>query len=572
MSSNDENDEHQADLLSQEEEEPEKLNINKNKGDESSRAELLKKDSNSNKEPEPEQKNESEQEQEKEDKHPEKEPEQEQEQVPEQEPKHEEKEPEQPKNEEKKPEEEVAPQNKDNEKASRKSKKKKSTKKQKDALKEEKNENLKESKKDVNKNEDKLNKKGKEEIIDKNGKVIVANGMVKDEEGEGKKEGEGENQEEKKEGEEEKKEEEKEKELATIHEKIKFPITPYQVTDEYNNILFSTLKKENRLRPITLLAPEKFDITRDIGEILKEEEKINKNLEQENKLIEDREREDKIHLNKYKEQTLLGHTMIEDPMALFYGAKRVYIDQFYKLSDLFVICPIYYNYRISLCYEKNFSEGKEKNTAYHLFNTKEISPSCSHNCCTNQARQIDINIFNFILNSKDKRVQKFIKLTKKYRCAISCLCACCSRPTFAVETLIEMLGQIIETRTATDPVIHVLDINEDIIYIIKATFCQCGFCCRDECCGSQKCSSCEFTIYDEEGKEEKGKIKKGHRNGNKVLPDYDQIEVTFPEDASCQNKVLLMCAALVIEYLYFQNFSNLKRCNGKPKFENAYTE
>lgn len=572
MSSNDENDEHQADLLSQEEEEPEKLNINKNKGDESSRAELLKKDSNSNKEPEPEQKNESEQEQEKENKHPEKEPEKEQEQIQEKEPKHEEKEPEQPKNVEKNPEEEVAPQNKDNEKASRKSKKKKSTKKQKDAQKEEKNENLKESKKDVNKNEDKLNKKGKEEIIDKNGKIIVANGMVKDEEGEGKKEGEGENQEEKKEGEEEKEGEEKEKELATVQEKIKFPITPYQVTGEYNNVLFSTLKKENRLRPTTLLAPEKFDITRDIGEILKEEEKINKNLEQENKLIEDREREDKIHLNKYKEQTLLGHTMIEDPMALFYGAKRVYIDQFYKLSDLFVICPIYYNYRISLCYEKNFSEGKGKNTAYHLFNTKEISPSCSHNCCPNQARQIDINIFNFILNSKDKRVQKFIKLTKKYRCAISCLCACCSRPTFVVETLIEMLGQIIETRTATDPVIHVLDINEDIIYIIKATFCQCGFCCRDECCGSQKCSSCEFTIYDEEGKEEKGKIKKGHRNGNKVLPDYDQIEVTFPEDASCQNKVLLMCAALVIEYLYFQNFSNLKRCNGKPKFENAYTE
>ena len=75
--------------------------------------------------------------------------------------------------------------------------------------------------------------------------------MVKDEEGEGKKEGEGENQEEKKEGEEEKEEEEKEKELATVHEKIKFPITPYQVTDEYNNVLFSTLKKENRLRPTT---------------------------------------------------------------------------------------------------------------------------------------------------------------------------------------------------------------------------------------------------------------------------------------------------------------------------------
>ena len=27
--------------------------------------------------------------------------------------------------------------------------------------------------------------------------------------------------------------------------------------------------------------------------------------------------------------------------------------------------------------------------------------------------------------------------------------------------------------------------------------------------------------------------------------------------------------ALALEYLYFQNMTNIKRCNGKPKFQNS---
>lgn len=58
-----------------------------------------------------------------------------------------------------------------------------------------------------------------------------------------------------------------------------------------------------------------------------------------------------------------------------------------------------------------------------------------------------------------------------------------------------------------------------------------------------------------------------------MMPDYDQLKVVFPPgDTSCQNKILLVCAALVLEYLYFQNFSNTKRCRGAPRFLNAYSD
>ena len=279
-------------------------------------------------------------------------------------------------------------------------------------------------------------------------------------------------------------------------------------------------------------------------------------------------------MNKYKESSLLGNTMLEDPLALFHDCEKIYIDQFYKLSDLFVICPLYFNYRISLEYKTSETEY----SAYHLFNTKEISPPCSHNVCANQAREIEINIFNFILNPKDtpnttnRKIQKFVRLRKDCRCAFSCLCACCSRPTFVVETPVEMLGKIIETRTVCDPVLNIVDINNDVIYVLKAKFCDCGYCCRDQCCDNRKCASCLFIIYDGAQENKLGMIVKDHRSGKKTKPDYDQLTVTYPPGISCQDKVLIMGAALAIEYLYFQNLSNTKRCNGKPRFLHSYSD
>ena len=135
-----------------------------------------------------------------------------------------------------------------------------------------------------------------------------------------------------------------------------------------------------------------------------------------------------------------------------------------------------------------------------------------------------------------------------------------------------MIGTIIEIRTISDPVIHVTDINNDIIYVIKAKCSDCGYCCRDQCCDNRKCAVLNFIIYDKDQKNGIGFIQKDHRSGKKIKPDYDQLSVTYPPGISCQDKVLLMCSAIVIEYLYFQNLSNTKRCSGKPRFINAYSD
>ena len=424
-------------------------------------------------------------------------------------------------------------------------------------------------KKEEQKNEEEKKKKEEKQKKDEEEKKKKEEEKKKKEEEKKKKEEEKKKKEEekkKKEEEEKKKKEEEEKKKKEEEKKKKYPIIPYKVSKSHSGKLLAALSKKKNLRPTSLLCPETDDITSTIDLLDGNEEEQNKKEEAENKNFEDNEKEDKIFQGTCRDSSLTGDNNISDPIALFDGAEKAYIDQFYKLSDLFVICPLYFNYRISLEYKINSSDY----AAYHLFNTKEISPLCSHNCCANQARQIDINIFNFIVDPKypSKTVQKFIKLKKNCRCALGCFCACCSRPTFSVETVCDQIGYIVEAM-GCNPVIQVLDINKDVIFEVKARYCDCGFCLRDQCCDARACAKCAFFIYDTKNNSV-GTITKDHRSGKKVKPDYDQLAVVFPAEISCQNKILLTCSALVIEYLYFQHMTNVKRCCGNPKYINSY--
>ena len=359
------------------------------------------------------------------------------------------------------------------------------------------------------------------------------------------------------------------KQVQKVTKKEKLPIIPYKIDPSYQEKLITALKKHNT-RPKSLMAPDNDDIRENIGELVRKEAVQEKLDEVDELKAELREKEIQTFLNKYKESAFSGNTLVQDPYALFSGAQKVYIDQFYKLSDLFILCPYYFSYRISLEYCISGENSEEKKyEAYHLFNTKEFTPSILHDCFPNQARQININIFNFIVDPKERDVQKFITMTKPCRCAVSCFCACCTRPTFIVETPIEEIGRIVETRTLCDPVVQILDINNDVIYNIITDCSDCGYCCRDHFCDSRRCAICEFIIYDGQGINKLGKIKKDHRSGKLIKPDYDQMEITYPAICSCQDKILIMCAALAIEYLYFQNMTNIKRCNGRPKFINT---
>ena len=330
------------------------------------------------------------------------------------------------------------------------------------------------------------------------------------------------------------------KEKETSYEETKQHLSEkdkqYNLQDKER--LNNQLKNEGVLRPKTLFDGSDF-------EVLKKEKEI---------LNEDQEEDSNKPINENN-----GNTSFEDDLAKFMICKKIYIDQYYKISDLFVKCPLYYNYRISLEYDK---EGE----AYYLFNSIDLSSSCSHNICSNQSQSIKIDIGSY--DSRKGKRKKFIILQKPFRCACSCFCACCSRPTlniFINNKEKEMIGFIREIRTKYNPIMYIFYKNGILKYKIATSYCQCGYCCRN-CHCFEMCDKAKFDIFHYNDFNEKsiGSIEKVIVRGNKVKPDYEQITVNLPSNASNLDKVLIMASAFFIDLLYYQNIKNSKRCSGGP--------
>ena len=340
---------------------------------------------------------------------------------------------------------------------------------------------------------------------------------------------------------------------------------PYQIDPTYKSRLIEALKKKGLKRLKILFEPEFVDITKSEKEQLKMEDEYEKKLKKERALQEEedkkREKELKNQENNLTTQINLSNNQIfrtlDDDLAKFGPATKAFIDQYYKISDMFVCCPLYYNYRISLQYD---------NEAYFLFDTKEYSPVCSHDCCPNQARTFDMELRSLSIDEKKMR-KRFATINKPYRCACSCCCACCSRPTLNVKINggVEYIGKVVEIRTLCTPTLYIFNKANNWKWKISGSCSQCGYCCKDLCCGM--CNNCTFQIYppgEDPDAKAVGIINKVKMSGKKRKPDFEQVEVSFPGTASCQDKVLIISACLFLQMLYFQNISNKKRCHGNP--------
>ena len=360
----------------------------------------------------------------------------------------------------------------------------------------------------------------------------------------------------------------------------------YEVDDTFLERLLEALKKGGILRPTKLFDGSDIDIiTTEKDQKKENEDKKNKEIKEEQKIKEedakkiekiknDSEKNEKKEENNNHNKTLrsedfsllkiekrLSNKMpirsIDDDLAKFAHCTKVYIDQFYKISDMFVICPLYYNYRISL-------EYNNPGEAYYLFDSIDLSPNCSHNFCPNQAKSVNMEIGSLGIGKGIRHT--FAKFEKPYRCACLFLCACCTRPTLNVFINDnEKIGFIREIRTACDPTLFVFSKNNTLKFKIVGSCCQCGYCCRDLCCGM--CNEAKFNIYhgrDFNEEKPEGFITKFKCSGNKVKPDYEQITIIYPTQANCCDKVLILAAAFFITILYYQNINNSKRCNGGP--------
>ena len=206
------------------------------------------------------------------------------------------------------------------------------------------------------------------------------------------------------------------------------------------------------------------------------------------------------------------------------------------------------------CYAKN------ENDFVEYFYLKEFSDTCTRLVCPVNYRKFSMK-GKFTLNENESNEDNFIdcclKMIKPMKCPIFCL----FRPLFIIEYLnmeksYEKLGTIIYEFSFYDPIFVVQNENGENIYYITGKYCQLGLMCRNNIFG--KTEEAHFYIYSYNDKEKViGDICKEYSSS--YMNIADDFLVTFPENASAKEKLLLMMTAVMIDYQYFEKntISNL---------------
>ena len=153
----------------------------------------------------------------------------------------------------------------------------------------------------------------------------------------------------------------------------------------------------------------------------------------------------------------------------------------------------------------------------------------------------------------------FAVLNKPYRIS----CYCCGRPEmtghFKTQTG-PQFGKIRQPYTCMDPVFYVEE-NGQTVYSITTDCCKCGFCCRGGC---GMFEAITFLIFKGENCNSDnvngavGRIVKHSMGIQSLMSDADNFEVFFPIDSTPNQKLSLIGAALMIDYMFFEENPNQK--------------
>jgi hypothetical protein len=122
-------------------------------------------------------------------------------------------------------------------------------------------------------------------------------------------------------------------------------------------------------------------------------------------------------------------------------------------------------------------------------------------------------------------------------------------------------GRVVEQFSCCDPLYEVFNDEGELRWVIQANCCQCGIMCNNRC---GKCSEVLFTIHKPTNtiktrKNCSGHVKKKFTGCLKeMFTDANSFELTFPEDASSEERFMLIAAVLMIDYRMYDDETNVK--------------
>lgn len=145
----------------------------------------------------------------------------------------------------------------------------------------------------------------------------------------------------------------------------------------------------------------------------------------------------------------------------------------------------------------------------------------------------------------------FLKMKRPFTCTMLCF----NRPVMEIYSLEQgqekYIGKISNPYSCTQIVFNIDDENNNPLYIIKGSLCQLGVLCTGIPCAP--CQEAQFDICDKNGTPLKKLLKKAVGCLKAAISDVDEFAVIFPDNANVYQKALLMSAAMLLDYLFFED-------------------
>jgi len=190
-------------------------------------------------------------------------------------------------------------------------------------------------------------------------------------------------------------------------------------------------------------------------------------------------------------------------------------------------------------------DGKKKGKK--LFKAKEKSNFFAQQCMTGSCRPFQLQLK---LDDDDERLdgESFLVLDRPCKCT----CLCFNRPEISVTCVEdgkdEHIGKVKHIWQCCGISLELYDNNGNLKYLVQASCLQWGVHCRKQCC----CEVVDFDIKSPSGEIVSTLHKKGVDCAKSIISKADNFSVLFPQNATKEDKALIMSSVLLLDYRYFE--------------------
>jgi len=178
-------------------------------------------------------------------------------------------------------------------------------------------------------------------------------------------------------------------------------------------------------------------------------------------------------------------------------------------------------------------------------------------CFEKQCMSADCRPFSLKVNLDDDDEQydnePFLILDRPCKCTF----LCCERPEMTVYDVEDgkndYVGKIKDVWTCCNIVLELYGNDGVLRYILEASCCQLGFHCNGPC---DACQTIDFEIKTPSGEIVSTLQKKSPGCVSAMVSEASNFAVHFPSKATKEDKALLMSAAMLLDYRYFEEKPN----------------